>query len=71
MRSAIETMRGQDDPAGRALLFALIEYRDYLKAERRNVDAEVVEWELSVAKLQLSAYCAACVDVRSLSDKSK
>jgi tetratricopeptide (TPR) repeat protein len=71
MRSAIETMRVQDEPAGRSLLLALMEYRNYLKEERRDVDAVVVERELATTKLQLSNYCAACVNAGSLSGKPR
>lgn len=71
MRSAIETMRAQEEPAGRSLLLALMEYRNYLKEERREVDAEVVERELATAKLQLSNYCSACVNVGSFTGKTR
>jgi tetratricopeptide (TPR) repeat protein len=68
MRSAIETMKAQPVPAGRALLLALMEYRNYLRQERRDDDADVVEKQFALAKLQLGPGCGTCVNVRSLSE---
>lgn len=69
MRSAIETMQAQSLPAGRPLLLALMEYRNYLRESRRDNDAEAVEKDLTTAKLQLSHECASCINARSLTGK--
>lgn len=69
MRSAIEMMRGQPD-SERALLFALGEYRDYLVAVHRDVDAKWAA-KLMVETQSHESYCPTCINVHALSNSMR
>ncbi len=67
MRSSIRVLKAQESSRSRGVLFALIQYRDYLKDVHRNSDAENISRELSVA-MQQQPPCTTCINVHSLSN---
>jgi Flp pilus assembly protein TadD len=69
MRAAIDTMQRQPQPAGRSLLLALMEYRNYLRETSRDLDAATVDGQLTTATLRLNGECSACINARSLASK--
>jgi tetratricopeptide (TPR) repeat protein len=66
MRLAIDVMQSHAEPADRGLLLALVEYRNYLHAMQRTLDADTVDKQLATARTQMGAVCADCINVRSL-----
>jgi tetratricopeptide (TPR) repeat protein len=71
MRSSIRMLKAHEGSESRGVLFALIQYRNYLKEVHRDRDAENIASELSSAMQNQAPMCTTCVNVHSLSNAMK